>query len=69
MRFKIKSNTYISVMLGSHYRFLFLDSKSRRQKGRSRVDTCLPKLVLESYLLAVPDEVNMEKEMLETKYL
>ena len=53
-------------MLGSHYRFLYIDSKSNRQKGRCRVDTCLQKQLLENYLRAVPDEVNMEKEMLET---
>ena len=38
------------VMLGSHYGFLPIDSKSHRQKGRSRVDTCLQKLVLENNL-------------------
>ena len=54
------------LMLGSHYRFLSIDSKSLRQKGRSRVDTCLRKQVPENYLRAVPDEVNMEKEILET---
>ena len=54
------------LMLGSHCRFLSINSKSHRQKGRSRVDTCLQKLVLENYLCAVPDELNMEKEMLET---
>jgi len=55
-----------SLKLGSHYRFSSIDSKSHRQKGRSRVDTCLQKQVFENYLRAVPDEVNMEKEMLET---
>ena len=53
-------------MLGSHYGFLSTDSKSHRQKGRSRVDTFLQKLVSENYLHAVPDELNMEKEMSET---
>ena len=38
------------LMLGSHYRFLSIYSKSHRQKGRSGVDTCLQKLVLENYL-------------------
>ena len=52
-------------MLGSHCRFLSIDSKSHRKKGGSRVDACLQKLVLENYLRAVPDEVNMEQEMLE----
>ena len=53
-------------MLGSHCRIFSIDSKSHREKGRSRVDACLQKLVLANYLRAVPDEVNMEKEMLET---
>ena len=53
-------------MLGSHYRFLSIDSKIHQQKGRSRVDTCLQRIVLENYLCPVPDELNMEKEMLET---
>ena len=53
-------------MLGSHYRFLPTGSESHRQKGRSRIDTCLQKLVLDNYLRAVSDELNMEKEMLET---
>ena len=53
-------------MLGSHHRFLSIDSKSHRHKGRSRIDICLRKLVLEKYLRVVPDELNMEKEMLET---
>ena len=51
------------LMLGSHYRFLSIDSTSHRQNGRSRVDTCLQKRVLKNYLCAVPDELNMEKEM------
>ena len=50
-------------MLGSHYISLSIDTESHRQKGRSRVDTCPQKPVLENY---VPDEVQMEKEMLET---
>ena len=54
------------IMLGSHYRLLSMDSKSHRQKGRSQGDTSLQKLVLENYLRAVSDEVNMEKEMLDT---
>ena len=54
------------LLLGSHYRSLSIDLKSHRQKGRSRVDTCLRKPVLGNYLRAVPDVVNMEKEMLET---
>ena len=53
-------------MLGSHYILLSIDSESHRQKGRSRIDTCLQKLELENYLHAVTDEINMEKEMLET---
>ena len=53
-------------MLGSHYRFLSIDAKRHRQKGRSRLDTCLQKLVSENYLRAVLDEVSMEKEMPET---
>ena len=53
-------------MLGSHYRFLSIDSKSHRQEGRTRKDTCLQKLVLENYLRVVSDELNMGKEMLET---
>ena len=53
-------------MLGSNYRFMSIDSKSHRKIGRSRVDTCPQKLVLANYLCAVPDEVGMEKEMLET---
>ena len=55
-----------TLMLGSHYGILSIDSKSHRQKGRSRVDACLQKLVLQNYLRAVTDEVNIEKEMLET---
>ena len=63
----VNSQRQISeVMLGLHYRLLSVVSKSHRQKGRSRVDTCLQKLVLGDYLCAVPDELNMEKEMLET---
>jgi len=53
-------------MLGSHYISSSIDTESHRQKGRSRVDTCPQKPVLENYLHAVPDEVQMEKEMLET---
>ena len=41
-------------MLGSHYISLSIDTESHRQKGRSRVDTCPQKPVLENY---VPDEV------------
>ena len=52
-------------MLRSHYRFLSKDSKCHRQKGRIRIDTCLQKLVLANYVCTVPDELNMEKEMLE----
>ena len=54
------------LMLDSHHRFLSIDSNSHRKKGRSRIDTCLLKQVLENYLRAVPDELNIEKEMLET---
>ena len=49
------------LMLGSHYRFLSIGSKIHRQKGRNRVDTCLQKQLLENYLCAVPDKLNMEK--------
>ena len=52
-------------MLDSHYRFLSIDLESCRKKGRNRVDTCLQKLVLEDYLCAVPEELRMEKKMLE----
>ena len=55
-----------TIILGSHCRSLSIDSKSHRKKGRGRIDTCLQKQVLENYLRAAPDEVNMEKEMLET---
>jgi len=53
-------------MLGSHYKLLLIDAESHRQNGRSRIDTCLLKLVLENYLRAVPDELNMEKDTLES---
>ena len=53
------------LMLGSHYRFLSIDSKSHRQKGRSRVDTCVQKTSVGKLFYAVPDELNMEKEMCE----
>ena len=52
-------------MLGSHCRFLSIDSKSHRRKLKSRIDTCLQEQVLENYLRAVPDELNVRKEMLE----
>ena len=52
-------------MLGSHCRFLSIDSKSHRRKFKSRIDTCLQEQVLENYLHAVPDELNVRKEMLE----
>ena len=53
-------------MLGSNYRFMSIDSKSHRKIGRSRVDSYLQKQVLENYLRALPNEVNIEKEMPET---
>ena len=53
-------------MLGSHCRIISVDSKSHQQKGRGLVDTRLQKHLLENYMRAVPDEVNIEKEMLET---
>ena len=32
---------YPSIMLGSHYRFLSIDSESHRRKERSLIDTSL----------------------------
>ena len=52
------------LMLGSHDRFLSIDSESHRRKGRNQIDTCLQSLVLSNYLRAVPDKINMGKEML-----
>ena len=61
----IISNSLHSPMLSPHCRFMSIDSKIHRQKGRIQVNTCLRKLVLGNYLRTVSDEVNMEKEMLE----
>ena len=63
-QYDILSFLFLAIMLGSHYRFLSIASKSHRQKGRSQIDTCVQKQLLENYLRAVPDELNMEKRYL-----